>query len=210
MPEPSASVPVILIGGPPLSGKTTAARAMGLRLGRQIVSTDHLGEAARALTDPATHADLHACNLTGHQDYYTAFSPEALLEQALGAHRALWPAVRAVINRHLNWAEPIIIEGWALLPDLLASMASPKLRCVWIEVPEPTLRSRLEADASFARGASDPALLITRFVERSLRMQDWLRERVSLCGLPLIELSGREPPDQVASLCMEAMGIGLP
>jgi hypothetical protein len=70
--------------------------------------------------------------------------------------------------------------------------------------------SRLQADSAFARGAIDPALLIERFVTRSARMSDWLRQQALACGLPYVALSGLESPHDVSSTCLEALGMRPP
>ena len=150
--------PVILVGGAPLSGKTGAAQSIGRRCGMPVISTDHLGEAARAVTNPTSHVDLHRCNVIDYREYYTSKPVKRLLDDALLAHRALWPAIEAVIRRHLEWAGPAMIEGWALLPNLVRTIASPRLHAAWIGVPEPAMRSRLQAQSGFLRGAADPSL----------------------------------------------------
>jgi hypothetical protein len=198
---------VILVGGAPLSGKTAAARWIGQRCGLPVISTDHLGEAARAVTSPTSHPDLHLCTRLDYQDYYTATPPARLLDDALRAHHALWPGIEAVIRRHLQWAGPAVIEGWALLPHLVHTIASPRLRAVWIEAPEPVMRSRLEADTDFVRGFADPSLLIERFVARSARINAWLRDQALVWGLPYVALSGLESPHDVSSLCLEAIAL---
>jgi 2-phosphoglycerate kinase len=198
---------VILIGGAPLSGKTAAARLIGQCCGMPVISTDHLGEAARAVTSPSSNPDLHACNLIDHREYYASNSPERLFQDALRAHRALWPAIEAVIRRHLEWAGPAVIEGSALLPHLVVTIPSPLLCAVWIEAPEAVMRMRLQAEADFVRGASDPSLVVERFVRRSAHMNEWLRAQASACGLPYVALSGSESPHDVSSLCLEAVGL---
>ena len=198
---------VILVGGAPLSGKTAAARSMGRQLAMPVIATDHLGEAARAVTDPASHSDLHACSLGDYRKYFTSYLPEQLLEHALRAHQALWPAIEAVIHRRLDWEGAAIIEGWALLPNLVAKIMSPNLHCVWIETPEPVLISRLKAQPSFVQGADDPSLLNERFAARSICMNVWLREQTRACGFRSVVLSGLESPDEVSRLCLKEMGI---
>jgi 2-phosphoglycerate kinase len=203
----AASARVILIGGAPLSGKTAAARLIGRQCGMPVISTDHLGEAARAVTTPSSNADLHACTLIDYRDYYASRLPEQLFDDALRAHRALWPAIEAVIRRHLAWAGPAVIEGWALLPHLVVTIDSPRLCAVWIEAPEATMRLRLEAETGFVRGAADPSLLVERFVSRSTLMNRWLSAQASACGLPYVVLSGSESPHDVSSRCLEAIGL---
>jgi hypothetical protein len=142
------------------------------------------------VTTPSSHPDLHACSLIDYREYFASLPPERLFDDALRAHHALWPAIEAAIRRHLLWAGPVVIEGWALLPDLVVTMTSPSLRAVWIEVPEATMRLRLEAEADFVRGAAHPSLLLERFVSRSTLMNRWLRVQALACGLPYVVLSG--------------------
>jgi 2-phosphoglycerate kinase len=180
---------------------------IGERCGTPVISTDVLGDAARAVTTAVSHPDLHLCHLVDPRTYYTSNVPERLLTDGLRAHHALWPAIEAVIRRQLDWAGPAVIEGWALLPHLVRTLASPQLRAVWIEAPESTIRSRLQADSTFVRGAVDPALLIERFVSRSARMSAWLGEQAAACGVPYVMLSGSESAHDVAVRCLEAMGV---
>lgn len=198
---------VLLIGGAPLSGKTTVAQTIGRLLGLPVVSTDLLGEAARAVTEAATCEDLHACCAGDHRQYYTSHSPEQLLEHALRAHNALWPAIEAVIHRRLDWEGRAIIEGWALLPERVARLNSPHIRCVWVIVPGNILESRLMDQPGFAQGASDPNLVCERFVARSLRMNQWLHERLTIWHLPRVELTGSESLEEVSCLCLDALGL---
>jgi adenylate kinase family enzyme len=198
---------VLLIGGAPLSGKTTVAQTIGRLLGLPVVSTDLLGEAARAVTDPSNRADLHACGAGDHRQYYTNHSPVQLLEHALRAHNALWPAIEAVIGRRLDWEGSAIIEGWALLPERVAKVQSPCLRCVWVTVPGAVLVARLMAQSGFAREACDPDLVCDRFIARSLLMNKWLHEQLNTWQLPLVELTGSESPEEVSCLCLDALGF---
>ncbi len=198
---------VILVGGAPLSGKTAAAQSIGRQLGIPVIATDHLGEAARAVTNPASHGDLHACNPHDYRKYFTSYLPEQLLDHAIRAHQALWPAIEATIRRRLDWEGSAVIEGWALLPSLVAKIRSPKLYSVWIETPESILMSRLIAQPGFVDGADDPSFLNQRFVARSVHMNAWLREQTAAVKLPYVPLSGLESPNEVSSLCLKAMGI---
>ena len=198
---------VILIGGAPLSGKTAAARSIGRQLAMPVIATDHLGEAARAVTNATSHSDLHACSLGDYRKYFISHPPEQLLQHALRAHHALWPSIEAVIRRRLDWEGSAVIEGWALLPNLVTQIMSPNLHCAWIETPEPFLVSRLQAQPSFVQGADYPSLLTERFIARSLVMNAWLREQTHACGCPSVVLSGLESPDEVSNLCLKEMGI---
>ena len=59
-PEACMSYPrVILVGGAPMSGKTTVTSRLAATLGYGCLSTDDLGEALRAVTTKDLHPHLH-------------------------------------------------------------------------------------------------------------------------------------------------------
>ena len=111
----AASARVILIGGAPLSGKTAAARLIGRQCGMPVISTDHLGEAARAVTTPSSNADLHVCTLIDSRDYYASRLPEQLFDDAL----------RRALARDRGGDPPPSRVGWLRSHRGLGSPASP-------------------------------------------------------------------------------------
>ncbi|NLU41770.1 MAG: hypothetical protein GXX08_06175 [Firmicutes bacterium] len=121
-------VQVMLVGGAPLSGKTTVAQDLARLLGVPLIQTDIIGEAARAVTSPASHPDLHAYSFTDYEQYYVSHSPEVLLADAVRAHRALWPAIKAVIRCRLDLEGLAVTEGWTLLLERVAPMAEARTR----------------------------------------------------------------------------------
>ncbi|HUW84247.1 MAG TPA: hypothetical protein VMZ31_15790 [Phycisphaerae bacterium] len=180
---------------------------MSSLLGFGVISTDDLGEAARAVTDPVGHADLHAFQAQDHREYYIAHSVVELINDAQRAHRAFWPAIRSVIRAHLHWGRPAIIEGWAILPDLVAQAGFNEVSALWLDVPAASIESRVRADVGFYGGASDPERMIRQFVGRSVAFSSWLQQQTSTLRLPYLQLSGTESPDEVAELCLRTIGV---
>jgi len=194
----------VLIGGPPSSGKSTLARTLAAQLGYQVIATDDLGAAARGVTGPEAAPDLFAMRDDSYQHYYVKYTVAEQLDHALRAHRALWPAIESVIHEHATWAPPCIIEGWALLPELVAGVRGAT--AVWLEVPEPAIVARVTANKAFHAGAPDPELLIGQFSRRSVEFGRWLGERTAALQLPLVRLTGSEPPDEVARNVLDVVG----
>jgi 2-phosphoglycerate kinase len=196
---------VILIGGSPMSGKSTVARTTAAQLGSSVIATDDLGAAARGVTSPAVAPDLYAMHKGDYREYCISHSVEELLEHAQRSHRALWPAIESVIHEHATWACSAIIEGWALLPDLVARLDLSGVAGVWIEVPESVLEARVRETTAFYAGASNPDLMIEQFTRRSVEFGRWLRTRTSALELPLVRLSGKESPEEASNALLGAI-----
>ena len=79
---------VILIGGPPMIGKTTIARRLPVRLDYGTMSTDDLGQPIRAVTTPDSHPNLHLMSGIDYREYYVSRSTERLIQDAENQHRA--------------------------------------------------------------------------------------------------------------------------
>ena len=188
---------VILLGGAPMSGKSTVARVLADRRRYAVIATDDLGCAVRA--DRAVRADpaLPTTDAEDHREYYVARTVERLWQEALAEHRALAPAIDAVVRMHASWARPAVIEGWALLPDGVAASV-PDIGRVWLIADRDLLEARARADTSFWTGASDEEAMITKFVERSLRLNEHLLQAARQQPLHLLQLTGVESPDAVA------------
>ncbi len=197
---------VLLMGGAPCCGKTSAAVLVAEQLRRPLIATDDLGQAVRAMTDSAARPDLHAAHVPAHLDYHLSRSARERVEDALRSHRALWPAVRAVIATHANWAGPAVIEGWALLPELVGKQAA----ALWLGVPEHVIEERVRARCSLHEAAAEPEAFIKSFTARSVRIQHWLRQEAAKTGHVFLELQGSESPAEVARRCLAMFGPGSP
>ena len=196
---------VMLIGGSPMSGKSTIARAIAAQLGFSVIATDDLGAAARGVTIPAVAPDLFAMRAEDYREYYISHSVDELLEHAQRSHRALWPAVESVIHDHATWAPSSIVEGWALLPDLVAKLDISRVAAVWVDVPDSVLEARVRANPEFYAGASNPDLMIRRFTQRSVEFGLILRAQTSALHLPLVRLSGAETPEEASRALLLAI-----
>jgi putative ABC transport system substrate-binding protein len=115
--------------------------------------------------------------LHGYPDYRTSYighTPATLIEHSRQEYVALWPAIAAVIEAHLRWAGPVILEGWHLDPAHVASVTHPQLRACWLLVNDAVLEDRLRADTAFYYGCTDGE----RFIRHYLARSRWANDRV--------------------------------
>ena len=163
---------VILIGGPPMAGKSTVARLLGARHGHAAIATDDLGVAVRAAakTGPQIAED--------HREYFVCRTVEQLWQESLASLRELAPAIEAVARLHANpWAAPAIIEGWAI-PLSSTPGCAP--------------------DRGFWTGASDEQLMIEHFVERSLRLAAHVRGAEMAGWSGIVSVGASDTPSDIA------------
>jgi 2-phosphoglycerate kinase len=188
---------VILIGGAPLSGKTTVARKLAAKLGYACLSTDDLGQAVRALTTPESHPNLHPMAGYDYREYYVCHSLEELMRHSQKQHQALRPAIEALVRAHAAWGQPIVIEGWSLDPEWVSRLELPNVKSVWFIADKALLAHRIHQDESFFQGASNEEEMIEHYLERSLWHNAYLRQAVDRLGMPSIELRLDASPAEV-------------
>jgi hypothetical protein len=171
-----------------MSGKSTVARVLGERHRRSVIATDDLGAAVRAVTRPGSPP----MGREDYREYYVARSVDELWREALESHRALGPAVEAVARMHATWAAPALLEGWAILPERL----DDGIQRLWLMADRELLEARVRADVAFWSGASDEEAMRTKFVERSLRLNDHLRQEAPASGL--VQVGATDAPEAIA------------
>jgi 2-phosphoglycerate kinase len=193
---------VILIGGAPMSGKTTVAHRLAATLGYGCLSTDDLGEAIRAVTTKDSHPHLHPMEGYDYREYYVTRSPDALIADVSLEHRALWPAVERVIRKHATWGAPSVIEGWSLWPERVTQLRLPSVRSLWFVAQEQTLHERMGKAGAFYGGASDEAAMRGHYLARSFWYNARLKEAVNKFALTSIELPPRAPVHEIVAMCL--------
>ena len=94
-------------------------------------------------------------------------------------HHALWPAIVAVIHAHLQWAGPVILEGWQLDPAHGGVFPHLQLRACWLLADDAVLEARLRADTGFYQGCAD----VERFIRHYLARSRWVNDGVRRAAL---------------------------
>lgn len=199
MSQPS----VIFIGGTPFSGKSTVARMITSRLGYGCLSTDDIGKALGVITTSQTHPALHPMRDLDYREYYIASAAENLILDAKDQHEAMWPAIETIAKSHADWAEPTVIEGWALLPEKIAELCLNEVESIWLIPDEDLLRSRVRANTDFYRGASNENLMIEKYLSRSLWHNNLIRTQCEQLNLKIVNVNSKTTRDELCDACME-------
>jgi 2-phosphoglycerate kinase len=187
---------VIFLGGAPMIGKTTVARILACRLGYSSISTDDIGAAIGSVT----MTDRHPID---YREYYIANSKEKLIQDANNQHEALWPALRTLFQNHQAWGHPVVIEGWALRPSYVHSL-SGDVSGLFLLADDALIEMRVRS-SGFSKGASNVALMIERYLERSLWYNAYLRDEVTRLGLKALAISDGMQPEEIVDGCLSLL-----
>ena len=193
MPKPC----VILIGGAPLAGKTSIAQGLARVWEMDAIATDDLLSAVRAATNADTHPALHGPVDGAFRDYFPVHAPDRLLEDALAFHRAAWPVIEAVVTSRTSGGRPAVIEGWGILPELVADLEPDVVAALFLVPDEVVYARRCRADASFYEGVADEERLIEAFARRSVLFGRMLKESASARRLPVVEPGLRTSVEEI-------------
>src|ERR1700689_1799826 len=122
MPGRTAGLKVVLVGGTSHAGKSTLARTLAERLDGEARSTDQLARhPGRPWRQGEREVSPHVA------EHYGGLEPEALLASVMRHYEAMWPWVRALIERRADdpASRPLVLEGSALLPSRVAELTRP-------------------------------------------------------------------------------------
>ena len=199
---------VLWIGGPPDAGKTTVAQLLADKHGLQVYHFDRREPDHLRRADPARHPALHALatdlrELGEHawQESYWVRRPVA--EQARGAIASWSERVGLAVEDLLAMPadRPIVAEGPGFFPEaILPLLASPR-QAIWL-VPSAAFKRASHArrgKSAWRAGLSDPERAYRNHVERDLLLAEHYRRQARALGVPLIEVDGSRPVEEVAA-----------
>jgi len=105
---------VLLLGGNSGTGKTTAARALGLRFGVSWAQADDFRLALQRLTTRASYPTLHVFEA----EHVWQLPAEQLCDRLITTAGVVSEALRVVIAHHVLTPHPLILEGDGLVPAM--------------------------------------------------------------------------------------------
>ena len=177
---------VVLIGGSSHVGKSTVSDSLAAELGWVHIPTDslarHPGRPWRAAPEQVPD---HVA------EHYLCLSIDELIEDVLRHYRAnVWPKVEEIIASHLNDTSTtgIVLEGSALLPELLMKLDIDKIVAVWLTASEEVFRQRIHDGSLYRWKSPREQLMIDKFLERTLAYDAMLVNAVSRHGFTLVEV----------------------
>lgn len=185
------------IGGGTGAGKSTVAARLAAAYGLHLVSTDDAIAAHAA--DPGPDAPLLTAFLAMDRDErWLGRDPGAMLDTFP------WYAgerfIRIVDDVRAVSREPVLVEGFRLLPRLVRPLLDEPWHAVWLtttrELRQHAFEARAEAD-QFWRRTSDPVAALARLLERDALFDERVAREAEELGLAVVRVDGSRSEDEL-------------
>lgn len=203
---------IFLLGGPPRVGKSIIASEIRQKRALSVVSTDTLGAVLGSVLSPAAAPDLfvfdkfNKMSMTERIKLITQ-DPAGLVDYVRRESRVIWKAAEAFIKREHDEGRDVLIEGVAVLPELISQLDAPH-RVVFIgnqgdNHKENIKKSAQENEHDWMRDASNQYIgAFAMFVQR---MSAYIEQEARRYGLKYIEMDKKLFGD-VTEEVMQALG----
>jgi 2-phosphoglycerate kinase len=189
------------IGGSPCSGKSTIAARLAADYGFQVYSCDEHFPEHMKQADARHHPTMHTLSHMSWDEIW--MRP---IEDQVEAVFKIYGEEFAMILKDLSTLpgnRPVLAEGAALLPKLVAGLLDDLSLGVWI-LPRPAFQryhySKREWIQGILEQCSDPQAAYHNWMERDARFAERVARQATALGLPVLvvdeslaieELTGR-------------------
>ena len=189
---------VILLGGTSNVGKSTLAQSLARRLAWECVSTDSLG---RHPGRPWGEVKPHVA------EHYLSLSPDELMADVVRHYTGMWPGVRSLIaSRAADDAASagLVLEGSALLPELVAELRLDHVGALWLTASDALLEQRIRDGSDFPRRTPREHAMIGKFIARTHCYNRMMMDAVTRLRLPWLDV---ERTASLENLTDEALNL---
>ena len=187
---------IFLLGGPPRVGKSIISNAIQQNHPVSVVSTDTLGAVLEKVLTPESAPDLFVF------DRFNQLPPAervkvilrdsaVLIDYVRKESHVVWKAVEAFIRRENDEGRDVLIEGVAVLPELMSRLEDIPHRVVFIgnqgeNLKENIQKSAKENEHDWMRDESDH--YIGAFAMFVKQMSAYIEQEAEKYGFKYIEL----------------------
>ena len=205
---------IFLLGGPPRVGKSIIANEIRKKHAVSVVSTDTLGVVLANVLSPESAPDLfvfdefHKMHMAERVKRITE-NPAKLIDYVKKESHFIWKAVDAFIRRENDEARDVLVEGVAVLPELVSQLDDIPHRVVFIgnqgkSHEENIKKSADENEHDWIRDVSDQ--YISAFAVFVNRMSTCIEQDAKKYGLRYIEMD-KELFGHVTEEVMKSLGL---
>ena len=112
---------IVLIGGAPLTGKTTLAKKLSKLNGAIVLQSDYVRSFMQKLLVDSTNSDLFYRFSLSPEELYSRFSPKEIFDFELAQAKEVQKGIRHLVKSHYRW-DNLIIEGIAVTPEFATEL----------------------------------------------------------------------------------------
>ncbi len=190
---------VLLIGGTSHAGKSTLAQSLAAQIGWRHISTDKLARhPGRPWQVPPQVVPPHVV------EHYQNLSIDELIADVLRHYREnVWPLIENILTTcamDLS-SDRLVIEGSAVLPERGATLPFKNTAAVWLTANHELLAQRIYTESQYATKTLSEKALIDKFLLRTWRFNDIIREDVNRLGLTNLVVDEASHLDDLIAAC---------
>ena len=205
---------IYLLGGPPRVGKSMISSVIRQRHAVSVVSTDSLGAALERVLSPEAAPDLYVFSAfnempMGERVKFIMEDPTRLIDYVRRESYFVWKAVAAFIRREHEEGRDVLVEGVAVLPELVYQLGDIPHRVVFIgnqgEDHKRNIKRSAEAHAhDWMRGVSDE--YIEAFALFVNRMSGYIEQEANMYGFQYVDMGNVLFGDVAEEVC-KSLGL---
>ena len=206
---------IYLLGGPPRVGKSIISKTITVKHGINVVSTDSLGAVLESVLDPEVEPGLFIVNRFNEMAAVDRIdlmvkNTTKRIDYQIQEGYAVWKAVKPFILRENDNDRDVVIEGVAVLPELVSQLVDVDYRAVFIgnqgnEHKKNIKKSAKENEHDWMRYASDE--YIDAFATFVVQMSGYIEEEAHKYGYEYIEMDKR-PFNDVMGEVLNSLLLG--
>jgi 2-phosphoglycerate kinase len=205
---------IFLLGGPPRVGKSIISSEIRQKHAVNVVSTDTLGAVLEDILSPQAAPDLFVFRKFNEMPLSERVKllvedPAELIDYVRKESHFVWKAVEAFLRRENYEGRDVLIEGVAVLPELISQIEDIPHRVVFIgnqgeNHEENIKKSAKENEHDWMRGFSDQYIdAYAMFVKR---MSAYIEQEAKKFGFEYIEMN-KEQFGDVMEAVMKSLGL---
>ncbi len=199
---------ICFIGGPPRVGKSVIAEAITRERGIGSVATDSLGVVLEAVLSPESEPGLFVVSRLNEMPEadrirLMAENPARRIEYQIEESKAVWRAVVPFVLREQEEGRSLVVEGVAVLPELVARLDGVEFRAVFLGNQGTThngniKRGAIEREHDWMRHASEE--YVDAFAVFVTQMSGYIENEARTYGFDYVEMDERPFRDGVAEV----------
>jgi 2-phosphoglycerate kinase len=205
---------IFLLGGPPRVGKSIISSEIRQKHAVSVVSTDTLGAVLENVLSPELAPDLFVFSKfnkmpIAERAKVMTKDPAKLIGYVRKESHIVWKAVEAFIRRENDEGRDALIEGVAVLPELVCRLEKIPHRAVFIgnqgENHKENIKKSAEVnERDWMRDVSDQ--YISAFAMFVKRMSAYIEQEAKKYGFEYIEMD-KELFGNVTEKVMKSLGL---
>ncbi len=139
--------------------------------------------------------------------YYQLRSADELIEDViLHYNKNVWSLIEDIVTTQIanTSSKKIIMEGSALLPELVITLNFDNISSIWLTASNKFLKQRIYAESQYETKSTYEKLLVDKFWERNCLYNDLIIDTIDRLGLVSLDVEKVSPIDELMRLCLSA------